>query len=440
MSAAERILDIDCEAVGPNGEVCTRAFGHDGQHTDGRMGRGTFWGTVAAPAVAPFHTTPMPPVTAPVMQPGRPGFAGPVAEPAPRVIAQQLAPMRGAASVDRQAVAQRVTSATPVSPYARPNAWRQANERGTWSVVADGDCVGAVLLWSPLEGRHTTVAKLADAWRKAELPEGWLLNGASAVAALGKAVAKVGNREGRIARSGDRGAWHVEAPIVGAKVGDASRTLALRVSLVTNGLHFEPADHPLVLAIHGEYDAIRAGRISTTEIRDWVAGVVYGRLFGTSFGSHRGAFFVPAAARKTMERIQAAIAESLDGFEPLTALPVAPVAQVKARLIESLSDDARQVIAEVRAKRNELRATGEDLGVQAARSALDKISAAGERLRGYEGILGPQVELRAELEQFKRDIYQLAVDKRGRAYHGTEPERFAGIWDELAKEESRGGA
>jgi len=341
-----------------------------------------------------------------------------------------------------QQIAQRVIAQPRTASQAANQAGAPLRSRttGEWAIVGDGEAIGCVVLWAPLEGRSTTVGKLADAWSEAQLPAEWLLSGASDVAALGKAVSTAGNRGGLIARSveGLRGTWQVEAPVGHAQVGQSSRTLSLRVSLAPGGgLRFEPENHSLAPSITRDYETIRNGAVSTSEIRNWLDSMVYRKLLGSGFGAHRGAYFVPGAAEKTFKRIHSAIVAALGGHDPLTALPVGPSDQVKARVIDSLADDARNVLAECREKTMP-GGVKIDVGVTSARSAIDKLTEAGERLRGYEALIGPQAELRGSLETLARALGAYARDSKGRYHNSDEAARLAGVWSELEREESRG--
>ena len=327
--------------------------------------------------------------------------------------------------------ANQATRQTGISPVARTSA--------SWAVVGEGESIGCVILWAPLEGRSTTVGKISDAWRAAELPESWLLDGASEIAALGKAVSTAGNRGGLIARSveGFRGTWQIEAPVSGAQVGGSSRTLALRVTLVAGGkLAFDPEEHSLRATIERDYQTARDGAVSTSEVRCWLDRLVYKHLLGSGFGAHRGAYFVPGAAEKTFRRIHDAIKTALGGHDPLTALPVGPSADVKTRVIESLADDARTAITEAEGKLGEAHPK-DGLPTTTARAQIDKLKSAEARLAGYEALIGVQPDLRAKIEALASQLGLHARDARGRRYHSDAEARFSGIWDELSVEESR---
>ena len=300
----------------------------------------------------------------------------------------------------------------------------------------DAEC-GALVLREPLEGRKVTVSQIADAWRAQHLPDAWLLDAASDVAALGRTMAAL-NRGGRLARSvnGFSGRWEVSHPVSGP-VGSASHVRDLTVDLDRGALVFTPADHPSRRAVTEAYDAARAGLVDTSQIRAWLDGITFKQLGGSRVGT--GARFIPGAARGVWARVQAAMKAALDGADTITTVPVRKGGEVVDRVRSGLIADALKLVDDIR--QDVIDAPGAQLGTRAARAAMDRIAECEGKLNAYELIVGAAPGPRADLAALRESIRRMARDAAGRAYRDdTAAEQMRLVVEELEAEERRAAA
>lgn len=300
----------------------------------------------------------------------------------------------------------------------------------------DAEC-GALVLREPLEGRKVTVSQIADAWRAQHLPDAWLLDAATDVAALGRTMAAL-NRGGRLARSvnGFSGRWEVSHPVSGP-VGSASHVRDLTVELDRGALVFTPADHPSRRAVTEAYDAARAGLVDTSQIRAWLDGITFKQLGGSRVGT--GARFIPGAARGVWARVQAAMKAALDGADTITTVPVRKGGEVVDRVRSGLIADAMKLVDDIR--QDVIDAPGAQLGTRAARAAMDRIAECEGKLNAYELIVGAAPGPRADLAALRESIRRMARDAQGRAYRDdTAAEQMRLVVEELEAEERRAAA
>lgn len=419
-----------------------------GWYIVGRVGSGTFASAKAAAAHAMGCGEGEVGIAG---EPGVPALIASAGQAQAQRAAQNATPeARAANDAALLALANRIPAAAPqAAPQAQRDPVKVTNLIGAtvategtakspyvgraWAVVSDDEGAGYVVWWEALDGRKVTVGQLADAWRAANLPESWILDGASNVAALGRAMRKL-NTEGRIARAmdGREGRWQVSHPVKGSVVGAASHVRDLVVELHGDTLRFDPPTHASRAAVEAAYQAARAGEVSSDMLRAWLDKLIVRRLVGYSCGT--GVRFVPAAGRKVWERIQDAIASAV-GSDLITRCPVAPSSQVVDRVRDRIAADAEALIAETEAE--VAKAPKGEIGTRTARAAIDRLVEVEDRLRGYEVLIGRQPALAARLATLRDSLRRAARDAQGRAYHSDAADRFAGIFDELAREESK---
>lgn len=393
--------------------------------------------------------------TVPVIPPDRTGVtpamaawldpAPGVRRPAAREVAIENVPYRrppagtASAEVTPPGTVRREAPA-PIAPAAVTTALAGMASRHGWVVTPDeSGALGLDVRMDPLDGKVVTVAQIADAWAAADLPASWLLGAASPVASLGRAVAQL-RRGGAIVTSegSHEGVWNVEARIVGARVGEASRVKTLTVSLAPAGaLRFEPSDHPGRAAVEDAYAEARAGRLDTSQLRRWVDALIFDRLAGTTSGhAHR---FIPIAGSPVWARVEAAVNTAMGSPEGgiFVAIPMASIKSLTVRVRAGILANAEEAIKKAEADLEAAAADDGALGTASARSSLDKIAAAGAQLDSYALVIGDQPECKARLAQLRDQLARHARDARGRGYRPDAVERMAGVWDELRREAAK---